>query len=454
MNKLLIVSTLMILICFLPMLIRYFRQATCLGLSIILLVPEYLATRVGSLPEINATRLILLFLFLLLVIKIGFFGRQNQAKYGRLEKRIWIVLVLFVAVRILSALFSDTNTASIFASFYDVMIFIGIPLILVNALKSMKDINAIIHSIIISVLVLALYGLYEGYTQNNPIRNIIPESSSREFAHIVKYRDNIYRIQSLSLHPIGLAEILVFTLPLLFYRIRNTKVIFRLLYSFGVTIILIANDLTESRAGYAIAVGFVLVQSIKFAKGNIRKNVFKSWLIASVIVIGLVGYSGKFISPIIDGIIGTRTSWASSNNIRMLQLAQGISGVLAEPAFGYGPQKAEEIVGLAAIDNFYLSVILESGIIGLLCYLAIIGFFIAQIVRLKKLAIARNLIAYTLIQAIQWSLIIIVVFSLISSLRYNSLLLSILIGLTISLERYLSYGASENINAVKFNNES
>lgn len=191
----------------------------------------------------------------------------------------------------------------------------------------------------------------------------------------------VYRVQSIYTTSLNFAEFLGITTPLfLHFLLTTARPLVRaacavyIPYSFFIIIS------TDSRIGL---VGFFLSCLLYFILWAVKRRIDAPRdLIAPLLLllypIAAAGFVGLalFWSRLNHMIFGGGAQ-AASNESRQIQLQTGIPKVLHWP-FGYGPGMGAQTLGFAdnadgklTIDNYWLSIALEYGILGFACFMTL-----------------------------------------------------------------------------------
>lgn len=191
----------------------------------------------------------------------------------------------------------------------------------------------------------------------------------------------VYRVQSIYTTSLNFAEFLGITTPLfLHFLLTTSRPLVRVAcatyipYSFFIIIS------TDSRIGL---VGFFLSCLLYFILWAVKRRVDAPRdLIAPLLLllypIAAAGFVGLalFWSRLNHMIFGGGAQ-AASNESRQIQLQTGIPKVLHWP-FGYGPGMGAQTLAFAdnadgklTIDNYWLSIALEYGVIGFVCFMTL-----------------------------------------------------------------------------------
>ena len=197
-----------------------------------------------------------------------------------------------------------------------------------------------------------------------------------------------YRVQSIYTTSLNFAEFLGITTPLfLHFMMTARRALWRILsglylpYAFWVILT------TDSRIGL---VGFFLSCLLYFLLWALkRKNDRPRDMVAPLLLIayplmftGFVGLSLFWMR--LNHMIFGGGAQAASNESRQIQIQTGIPKVLHWP-IGYGPGMAATTLGFAdnedgklTIDNYWLSIALEYGILGFICFMTLMLYGIGQ----------------------------------------------------------------------------
>ncbi len=191
----------------------------------------------------------------------------------------------------------------------------------------------------------------------------------------------VYRVQSIYTTSLNFAEFLGITTPLFLHFLLTTKrplvraaCAAYLPYSFFIIIT------TDSRIGL---VGFFLSCLLYFLIWAVKKRIdaprdlvapllLLLYPVAAASFVGLALFWSRLNHMIFGG-----GAQAASNESRQIQLQTGVPKVLHWP-FGYGPGMGAQTLGFAdnadgklTIDNYWLSIALEYGILGFACFMTL-----------------------------------------------------------------------------------
>jgi hypothetical protein len=189
----------------------------------------------------------------------------------------------------------------------------------------------------------------------------------------------LYRAKATFSTPLGLAEYLALLTPfLIHFSVGRYPLLLKIASISSLPLLFYCIRLTDARLG---TVGFLLsfvLYILYWGLLRLRRN--KSDLIAAATVYAYpaifcaFGLAVMTIRRLHVMVFGDGAQ-AASNAARQTQLLMGIPKILVNP-FGYGPGGSGRAMGYGegefiTIDNFYLSIALDSGVVGLVTFVAI-----------------------------------------------------------------------------------
>lgn len=362
--------------------------------SIVLFIlwPRYIAFNFGG-PDITPSRIA--YLLLLLVWIISLFSpsyRKNfigQFKYVR----AWLAIVgIYVILRILSCFFSLSPLTSFYLIAKELFTFILILPIVISIYQSRKRYNSLVLWIFLAGLFVAVLAILESTVRHNLFANIsLPgmhiDPEFHQQAIMDKLRGGKYRAQSTFEHPLLLAEFMIFELPLAMFYMAHNKLIWRIIGSIAFVAFIYGAISSGSRSAL-VAIPIVILLAISVLSTR-KKNTFEGgvlWIL-TLLSIGLGSIAGIILLATgvadLSIITGKGTEQAASSTIRVLMLERGLPIVANHFFVGQGPGLAGYILGFGkangsvTIDNYYLSIALESGIPALMSFIVLtFGFAI------------------------------------------------------------------------------
>ena len=361
--------------------------------------PDYLALAPPGFPWITAIRLVMAPLALVFLISLS----QSAQFRGELKERlnaapwVWRLVIAFALLAAVSCAwsnsFSGTLSWLIVSSLNWAMIFF-IACFVFSRPGRIDVLCAILWSAAIFVSVIGLLEarrqqvLWAGHIPSflkieNPVIQEILSGSVRP--------GGPYRVQSKFTTPLGLAEFLSATLPFILFIVADSKkFLVKLLASGSVLIIIYVILSTDTRLGKigmvlsgAAFIMFAAIQKWRFD----RKSIIAPLALMGTPVAGLVIFVASFFVGRVRKFFWGTGMQTVSTEARYDQINLAVPKILAQP-WGYGlNQGAGELnyrspSGQLTIDNYYLSMILDLGIPGIIIYFGIFAVAIFVAIRL------------------------------------------------------------------------
>lgn len=210
-------------------------------------------------------------------------------------------------------------------------------------------------------------------------------------------RNGVYRIVSTSMNPLNLAEFLALATPFVIHEFRMAKSVLYRLALFAIDVLIIhAIVLTDARLGLVGALTTHSVYGLVWMYGRWRSN--PTSLIAPAITLAYPALLAMLVAVVftvprvyVTILGGGRTQ--ASNIGRTEQFAAAPDVFIQSPIFGYGSgQGAEQLgftnqAGQLTIDSYVLSMLLDYGIAGFICFY---GLIIASGIAAARIAVTRS----------------------------------------------------------------
>ncbi len=356
--------------------------------------PNYLAISLPGLPWITLIRLTSFPMTILLLVSYSM-SPQFRADLGRSLRAVSaipILLGIFVVIQLVSIGLSKSTSASIqkfvvAQTTWTAAFFVGAYLFLRPG--QIKRWASILWAMAVFV---SLIAIWEHRLGRLPWAGHIPSflkinDEAVNFILSVHMRayTNLYRAEATFTTPLGLAEYLALTLPFVLHFCTPRwpgKV--RLAACLSVPLILYADFITGSKLGTIGALGASSVYFLMFTFKYWRRN--KSSLLAA---------SGFFGYPFVIGLVGLMmvashrfkimilgdASHTASTQARVEQVHVGMAKFFQWP-FGYGIGQAAVTISNAndftTIDSYFLSILIEYGLLGFIAYYSIFAIAIYE----------------------------------------------------------------------------
>lgn len=401
---------------------KLFRSYYLLFIFLLPLIPSYLGIRAGF-GLINFQRILLLPLAILILWQV----MRGKGAYLRIKNSIksikWISILffLFVMLRLLASIFGESPESSVRTAIYEIFSYFIIYCATAIYIDTPKRMSAVILTLSFSLVIVCGLTLIEKVSEQNLFANFSGASDADENflsqALTSKMRGGEYRAQGTFYNPLSLAHYLVTLLPLLIF-VKHPGILFgrwRLLF---IAVVFASIWATGSRAAALLGIltiffwsgGFVL----KLVKSKHGLNKFFGSAGAAGLLIGLLAAASISANTISGGNGSDEES--ASTLARYSQVTLGLKSIAENPALGIGVGLSQTVAGISvnesrvSIDNYYLSLAIETGIPVLVIFLLIIVFLIARAAAVDKNSLLRN------IGITKWAVINFSVFLLISSL--------------------------------------
>jgi O-antigen ligase len=355
--------------------------------------PVYLSYHGLPGPGINPTRLIYWS-----VVALWFFWliasrdmRALLASRVATFKPFVILLFVYLGWALFCTIFSKST---FFSMYYEIKLMIGPVLVFfiaLSCLRGRKDVDLALLLMVIAALVACGVGLLEAKQQSNLFYNIVPslfpqgdEGASfwAEKLASDKSRAGSYRVMSTFTHPLTFGEYLALSLPLAAYLVGYSSTRWQRLLGLGALPAMLAGlYLTHTRSPL-IAAGVAVILLVAFLgiRALRQQRSFAISVAGAFSLIALAFAAFAMLGIVTELILGRNAAETGSSIDRLIMLERGTNLILAEPITGYGAGMAAFTLGYLpglttlTIDNFYLSLGLESGLPGLALFLFLLGY--------------------------------------------------------------------------------
>ena len=368
------------------------------------LIPQYVGLDLWGMIVINLQRLLLAGLFLAWLFR-KVIRREKMFHKTPLN----LIIVVFLILRLISVIFSMDFRISLFNFISEVLTYFLFYFLVIDTFRINKQIKKVMNILIISGIFVSVLGIFEFlfktniYSYLNPVRENIGLTAAQ-----IQSRIGFFRIEAGLGHSIVLGMYLVALIPFLLFQLLAASTVkrFLLLLSFG--IISLGILFSFSRSAW-IAYLFVLICYV-------LKYHFKFFPVIVLLILLLslqIYYNYVPLASIMEITKQTVSSEAKSEirtsiTGRVSQLKTGIPIALQKPLTGYGIRLSREAGGFPTLDNYYLVIMLESGILSLIALMflyALIFLKLQYVIKIAKDNTTKNL-AFSLLVSILCFIII------------------------------------------------
>jgi hypothetical protein len=354
---------------------------------VLLLWPDYAELKPGGLPNVSPVRLMrglgiaagLFFLFRD-PARSEMFYRRVRENWGAL-----IVLFAFYGFRVATIFVGHMEAQQLlFFVKYDFWSYLSMFFLTLLVVRDERDVRKVVQVLVVAAAVIGLLAVLEFRLKRNLFQGII--TVSNDFLMGVlrdKTRDNVYRAESTFEHPIVLGQFFAMFLPCCWYVLRHgdTKWL-RIIGGAAFVLGFVAIFTSGSRSALALAVPILVLMGmweiwLWLKRSNNRPAQYLVMLQFPLLlgIFGMVLYYLKNIAA------GTTQETRGSASVRMDMLYAGLHKIDSAMLMGHGVGEATNVVtfvgtaGVRTLDNYYLVMALESGLIGLGLNLLLWAFF-------------------------------------------------------------------------------
>jgi hypothetical protein len=355
----------------------------------LILWPNYLALALANLPWMTFLRITGMPLAVVLLACISISARFRTQLMAMLRSDILIfrLLVGLAGLWTFSILLSADQGQSLNRHIGAMVNLIGVFFVSCYLFNRRGFAELWVRMLIFMMAIICAVGLWEFRLQALPWAGHIPSFLKIEDPIVQKIlsggltRTEIYRIKATSTTPLGLGELLGLAMPFAIHLALArfgfwTRIAAFIFLPLAAWVIL----LTDSRLGFVTGCASVLFYLLVWGVLRWRQNkgsLFAPALVLSYPVIFVSFMAATFlVGRLRNEFWGTGEQQYSTQS-RLDQWAVGIPKIIANP-FGYGIGEAgttlgwTNLAGVLTIDSYWLTVLLEIGVVGFFVFYALI----------------------------------------------------------------------------------
>ncbi len=356
-------------------------------LALLHLWPTYIVYRFGGMPSISPTKLAWLCFLSFAGINI-LSGKAPMARLVarcKAHPRLIGTICLLFCWRVLSAATGQQPIPQVLSLATEAITCYLVFFVALAVLRDEGDVYRLLTVLVAVAIAQALLASYESVVKHTLFDKFIALSAEDSATMLdtlrEKFRDGRYRAQGTFEHPMVLAEYMAMMAPLaaVFFFIRKTGnwrwiAVGFLPLALGVIVS------SRSRVGIAVLMAALLLVAalMMIPRGKqLRHGGSNLSLAVAMFLLPLLLVGGYFVmQEMLSLIAGRSAGEANSTLTRVLMLERGIPLLKASPYFGYGSGMGAVKLGFwdgtrFNIDNYWLSVALDSGVPGLLAFLGV-----------------------------------------------------------------------------------
>lgn len=383
------------------------------ALICLVLWPNYLALVLPGLPWITATRLTGTPMALLMLVSLSSSKtfRSEVTEVIKTVPNLWLWFLAFIAIQLVTIVFSKSPGGAISKWIIQQQNWVAITVVAAWICRIPGRSERYILAIMLMAVPILAVAVKE-YDQNGllwlgHIPSFLkiedPAVASVVYSTITRGATGQYRAKAVFSTPLGLAEYVALLTPFaIHFAVSNYHLALRVFGFLLVPFIFYGARMTDARLGVMGFLVSVFLYVLIWGMIRFRRN--RRDLLAATVVYAYPGVllaAGLLVTSVqsINVLVFGSGAQVASNQARAHQLVMGIPKVLANP-IGHGGGGAGSAMGYGegsfiAIDNYYLVIGLDYGVIGLVTFLGIflltIGWSIRSALTLGGMAHDREL---------------------------------------------------------------
>lgn len=345
------------------------------------LIPQYIGFDFQGRIIINPHRALIAGLFLVWILRKAFTGDKIFHKTP-----LNLAIIFFLSTRLISVIFSIDFSISLFRFISEVVTFFIFYYVVIDTIHTKRQFYRTLNILIYSGILVSILGIIEFLSKTNiyayfdPVRESYILTASK-----ILSRTGFLRIEGGFGHPIVLGMYLVLLIPLVLNQALIDNFPKKILWILALLFMSLAVLFTYSRSAW---VGLFLVLFF-FSIRYVKKSIPVIPVIVISVIVVLV-FNPLFIRTNLSKLnvifqesvsLEENSEIAISTSLRLFQMKHALPIALKKPFTGFGIAKSKEATGLRSIDNYYLNLMIESGITSLI---AILFLYLLIFVKLKK----------------------------------------------------------------------
>jgi len=411
--------------------------------------PNYIAIALPGLPWITMLRLFGTPMAILLLVSVSTSShfRQTMNQVLGSSPYVWMLLCLFVAMEFLTLPFSKDVSASlnrviVFQTYWTAIFFVSCYVFIKPGRAERWAIALCLMAVALGILALFEFAdkkiLWAGHIPGF----LKVEDSDRYLKPAMRAATRIYRVKATFGNPLNFAEFLALTMPFMIHFIMGRyRVLVRVAAAVSAVFLVYVILLTDSRLGIVgvfISVTLYLLLWALILVRRTRGNLIAGGIVFAYPALFIAAVAATFVVRPLRVKVWGGGAQAASNASRDAQITSGIPKILANP-IGHGSGQAgglagtTSVSGQVSIDNYYLVIALEYGLLGFFAYF---GMIIAAVYYASTSALFRDAKGdrdRALLVPLAISLVAFFVIKSVFSQQDNHSLLFMMLGLVVAL---------------------
>ncbi len=367
----------------------FIRKAFFFMMIADLVIPFYYTVQFSGLPWISARRLATFTLIAPFLVAVAASSevRRQIAERVRASLLIFICAIGFLAVAGLSVLTSISPTEST-SALVDLVLSCYVPFFaMIYIARDKNDVVFLLKIICLCAIFNTGAGVVEFFLKHRFFVDIFPKGmlatmieNNPSLANLLPnpqdFRNGLFRASSTFVTALSFGEFEIIVIPVgLFFLLHRESLFERALggaVAFGGIVGIFCSG---SRGGF---VGVIASVAVFVTFYSIRQAMSSRGSLVPAIsgVLGFIGFGCvigaiMFSHAVHDMVLGGAAQ-ASSTESRYIQWAAGMPHIKSNPITGHGFGLGGLILGIGQIDSYILSLVVETGILGLVFFLGLL----------------------------------------------------------------------------------
>jgi hypothetical protein len=359
-------------------------------IAVLIMWPYYLAIKLPGMPLITFQRLfnIPMIIAFLICLSVSSAFRGELKEVNGAVPILGRLVAAFAVVQLVTLPFSHAIGDSVQRAIMQEIVWTGVFFISCWLFRKPGRPERFAYLLWILAVYLCVMGLFEMRVQKPLWAGHIPsflqiDAAARFMGGITRHGLVAYRVKATYTTPLALAEFLALVTPFLFHFVMGRyRFLTKALAVASLPLVLFIVIQTNSRLGM---VGMILAGLVYLMFwGTLRWRRHKGDLIGPAVVaayplIFSLAIAATFFVHRLRVLVWGGGAQRSSNEGRAEEIKNGIPKILHNP-IGYGAGQSGDVLhyssfggSLLSVDNYYLTLALEYGVIGLALFMSMIG---------------------------------------------------------------------------------
>lgn len=374
-----------------------------LGVSYVILSalwPRYIAFFLPGLPSINPTRLVDIFLVILVVSGLALNTELRRLVSTSIsqQKGIWFLLFVLYIFKIASVVASEAPFQSVYQFANEVYVHLLCLPVGVYIAADRRRLAFVSKAFLVCLVVVTVFGVLEFSLKKNIFARFAdPTNDYVQFAVSEKMRGGLYRAQSTLGYPIVYGEYAGLAFCFATFAIAQMSRSWQWIWkaaAFGMVVA--AAYFCGSRS--AVIAQVIILAYIVFSPVLVslfQRSVSLKKLVVWIFMSGIaLAVCAGMVYFAYEKAFGSGSD-TTSNQLRQMMLERSIALAKDSPFVGYGVGIAPYKVGVTAsakgsftMDSYYLSILVDSGVVALFAFISLHVYLIVRCLAHLKAAVS------------------------------------------------------------------